>query len=290
MDVIVEESSLPGAPLAAAWNAIKIPVRTRERLIAQSLLAFQLRQNFSFESIPVHGLIMLTGVPGTGKTTLARGLANQVAGALKGTKARLVQVDPHALTSSSLGRSPKEVAKLFHQTIPERADGGACFVLLDEVEALVPDRQRMSFEANPIDAHRATDAALSGLDLLTRKHRNVLLIATTNFPQAVDRALMSRADWIEDIGLPDAAARAEIIGDVLETLGTAWPHVRELKRQMGSMVAASEGLDGRRLRKAIASSAAVSVEIARDLNKLKAEHIISTLTSLTKAGHAEVAA
>ena len=290
MDVIVDELNLPDPQLAAAWTAIKIPEPVRERLLAQALLTLELRQKFSFETIPVHGLIMLTGLPGTGKTTLARGLANQVAGALKGIKARFVQIDPHALASSSLGRSPKEVTKLFHQVIPERAVGGACIALLDEVEALAPDRQRMSLEANPVDTHRATDAVLAGLDLMTRKHRNVLVVATTNFPRAVDRALMSRADWIEDIGLPGAEARTEIIGEVLETLGSAWPHVRELKRHMGAFVAASEGLDGRRLRKAIASAAAVSVEVARDLNKLKADHIIGTLKAAAKTGPAEEAA
>ena len=290
MDVIVDELNLPDPQLAAAWTAIKIPEPVRERLLAQALLTLELRQKFSFETIPVHGLIMLTGLPGTGKTTLARGLANQVAGALKGIKARFVQIDPHALASSSLGRSPKEVTKLFHQVIPERAVGGACIALLDEVEALAPDRQRMSLEANPVDTHRATDAVLAGLDLMTRKHRNVLVVATTNFPRAVDRALMSRADWIEDIGLPGAEARTEIIGEVLETLGSAWPHVRELKRHMGAFVAASEGLDGRRLRKAFASAAAVSVEVARDLNKLKADHIIGTLKAAAKTGPAEEAA
>ena len=124
-------------------------------------------------SQPVHGLIVLADQPGTGKTTLARGLASQVATALKGGSASFLQIDLHALTSSSLGRSQKEVAKLFQQTIPENAASGPCMVLLDEVETLAPDRKRMSFEANPVDVHRATDAALAGLDLLARNHRNV---------------------------------------------------------------------------------------------------------------------
>ena len=88
---------------------------------------------------------------------------------------------------------------------------GPCFVLLDEVETLAPDRKRVSFETNPADVHRGTDAALAGIDLLTRKHRNVLLIATTNFREAVDRALMSRADWIEEMGLPAVEHRTKII-------------------------------------------------------------------------------
>jgi AAA+ superfamily predicted ATPase len=290
MATIVEKLTLPDKQLEPAWAAIKIPETVRNRLVAQSLLALRLRQEFAFETMPVHGLIVLSGAPGTGKTTLARGLANKVASALKGAKTTLIQIDPHELVSSSLGRSQKEVAKLFHQTIPEHATSGPCIVLLDEVETLAPDRQRMSLEANPIDAHRATDAALAGLDLLTRNHRNILLIATTNYPQAVDRALMSRADWIEEIGLPDAEARAAIIADVLEHLAGVWPRVADLKHSLGIFVKASEGLDGRRLRKAIASAAAASVETAADLNKLRPEHVLATLKIVLKAGLAEVAA
>lgn len=181
MDIIADHYKTPHADLATAWDAIKLPTEVKDRLIAQSLLAMQLRQHFPFDTMPVHGLIVLAGKPGTGKTTLARGLANRVASVLEGTKSTFIQIDPHALNSSSLGRTQKEVTKLFHQTIPEYAVDGPCFVLLDEVETLAPDRKRMSFESNPADVHRATDAALAGIDLLTRKHRNVLLIATTNF-------------------------------------------------------------------------------------------------------------
>jgi pachytene checkpoint protein 2 len=290
MDVVADRYNLPHPELAGAWTAIKLPVQIRERLLAQSLLALQLRQHFPFEKVPVHGLIILAGQPGTGKTTLARGLANQVAGALEGIKARFIQIDPHALSSSSLGRSQKEVTKLFQQTIPEDADGRPCFVLLDEVETLAPDRQRMSFETNPADVHRATDAALAGIDLLTRKHHNVLLIATTNFPKAVDRALMSRADWIEDIGLPNADCRRDMITEVLDQLATVWPRVGDLKPHISSFVAASGGFDGRKLRKAIIAAAAISLETARDLNKLRPEHILTTLKTVAEAAPAEEAA
>ena len=277
MEAITDRAKLPNEGHAAAWSAIKIGDGVRKRLIAQSFLALQLRQNYSFEVMPVHGLIVLSGRPGTGKTTLARGLANEVAKALAPKETQFVQIDIHALGSSALNKSQKEVSKLFQQTIPEIAAQGPTIILLDEVETLAADRQRMSLEANPVDVHRAVDAALSGIDFLCRKCRNTLIIATTNFPKAVDRALLSRADWIEDVGLPNAEARQQIIEDSLIQLAKNWPRVADLKSQMSAYVRASDGLDGRRLRKSIISAAASSVETALDLNKLRPEHIINTL-------------
>ena len=290
MDAIADQVQLPDSAFGAAWEAIKVSDKLRVRLQAQVMLTLQLRQKFPFESMPVHGLILLSGPPGTGKTTLARGLANKIAEAVKNETASFIEIDPHALTSSSLGKSQKEVTKLFHEIIPEYANDRLCIVLLDEVETLAPSRERMSFDTNPIDAHRATDAVLSGLDLLTRKHRNVLLIATTNYPQAIDRALISRADCIEEIGLPEANARTEIITDTLNLLATVWPRVADLTLHIGSFVAASEGLDGRQLRKAIITAAGTSVETASDLNLLRAEHVLNTVEAVVKTRAAMEAA
>src|SRR5258706_14636675 len=190
-DGIARRCWLPNEEFVSAWTSIKLAKGVHERLLAQSLLSFTVRQKLPFDAAPLHGLILLTGLPGTGKTTLGRGLANQIAKQLPGTKCTYVEVDPHALTSSALGRSQQAVAKLFEQTIPELAMEGAAIVLLDEVETLAVSRHALSLEANPIDVHRATDAALAGMDRLTREHRNVLLIATTNFPKALDRAMLS---------------------------------------------------------------------------------------------------
>jgi len=265
---VVEVCPLPHADFDPAWKAIKVDEGVRERLIAQSLLSLTVRQRLPFEEAPLHGLVLMEGPPGTGKTTLARGLANEVAKRLPGTKTTFAAIDPHALTSSALGRSQQAVAKLFEQTIPELGMGGVAIILLDEVETLAVSRKRLSMDTNPVDVHRATDAALAGMDRLTREHRNVLLIATTNFIEALDEAVLSRADHIERIGLPSAAACRDIIADALSSIGKEWPGARRLAKDADRLARAAEGLDGRRIRKAIFGAMASDIETAKDPNKL----------------------
>lgn len=276
MDVIAEEIKLPNQILKAAWDSIKIDQTVKDRLVAQSLLALQLRSKFDFEQMPIHGLIVLSGAPGTGKTTLARGLAGKLAETLN-CGANFLQIDAHALASSSLGKSQKEVTKLFNQTIPERAAQGATIILLDEVETLAADRQKMSMEANPIDVHRATDAALAGIDLVARGCKNTIFIATTNYPDAVDHAFLSRADLIEDIGMPNEYARSEIIREVLSLFMKEWSAVERLANNLQDFVNASEGLDGRALRKAIIAAAGTSIATAQNPGEMTSNDILRAI-------------
>lgn len=274
---------LPSDDFEVAWDAIKLETSIKTRLIAQSLMTLTVRQRIAFEIAPLHGLILLEGPPGTGKTTLARGLANQIAKHLPTMHVRFVQVDPHALASAALGKSQQAVTRLFEQTLPEAAAQGLAIVLLDEIETLAAARQKLSLEANPVDVHRATDAVLTGLDLLAQKHKNILIIATTNFPQALDHAVLSRADYVEHIGLPNQNARTDIIRDTLIGIGSAWPDVKKLAAHADELASAADGLDGRRIRKGILAAAGHDLTVAQDLNRLTKPHIKSAFKALRAA-------
>lgn len=265
---------LPNDEFDVLWKSIFLPEGLKDQLLNQAVLNFTLRQKES-PKLPLHGIIVLQGPPGTGKTTLARGVASQVARAFNRNDFSFIEVDPHALGSSALGKTQRAVTDLFSTTIAEAAMTGPTIVLLDEVETLAAARQRLSLEANPIDVHRATDAVLTQVDALAHQHANVLFLATSNFIEALDTAFLSRADLVLHIGLPSDEARQDIIRDTLDELARLYPEIRKLlgKPLIEQLTAASSGFDGRQVRKAMIASLALSREVALDPNCLSGDMI-----------------
>lgn len=274
--------NLPEKELGELWESIILEEKTKTQLLSQAVVNFTVRRQVSRNILPLHGVILLVGVPGTGKTSLARGLAHRVAESFgKNAGFRLLEVEPHSLTSSAMGKTQRAVSDLFSQGIGEAASNGPTIVLLDEVETLAVDRSKLSLEANPIDIHRATDAVLVQLDMLADQYPELLFVATSNFPSAIDQAFTSRCDLIVEIPIPNLEACKKILEACLTGLGNTFPSIGKLISSPKYEILTKEcvGLDGRAIRKAIGSGLAASPQTAMDPNKVTIDDLISAVKS-----------
>lgn len=272
--------ALPADHHDGPWDAIVTAPDVKQRLLGTALLTLVHGRRLATLSGMVHGLIVLAGPPGTGKTTLARGLAQAAALELAQRGATTyVEIDPHAIPSELLGESQRNVARLLGDTLPELASRRPhTIVLIDEVESFAVRRSAASFDANPVDVHRATDAVLAGVDAVAAGHPNLLLVVTTNLLDGVDEAFLSRADLVLELDLPDEDTIVAILADTLTELAAHWPALRDLatddslQRDLAKRCA---GRSGRQVRKLPLQAIAEHPETAREPNVLTAQQLLT---------------
>jgi AAA+ superfamily predicted ATPase len=158
------------------------------------------------------------------------------------------------------------------ETIPEiTARRPHTIVLIDEVESFAVRRNTASFDTNPVDVHRATDAVLQGIDAVSQDLPSIVFVTTTNFIEAVDEAFLSRADLVMRFTLPDQTTIVSILRHSLEELAANWPPVKALLEnttEIEELASHCVGWDGRRVRKLVLAALAQRIDVARDPGQL----------------------
>lgn len=143
--------------------------------------------------------LLLWGPPGTGKTLLAKAVAAQA-------RANFIAVNGPELLSRWVGAAEQAVRELFAKA----RQAAPCVVFIDEIDTLVPARGKYAGDSGVSD--RVVGQLLTELDGL-QDCRNVLLVAATNRPSALDPAILraGRLDLQLEVGLPDATGRLAIL-------------------------------------------------------------------------------
>jgi len=139
--------------------------------------------------------ILLVGPPGCGKTLLARAIATE-------SESNFISIKGPEILSKWVGESEKAIREVFRKA----RTAAPAIIFFDEIDAITPARGLVYGDSGVTT--RVISQLLTEMDGLEAL-RDVIVIAATNRPDIIDRALLrvGRFDRIIYVGAPDATSR-----------------------------------------------------------------------------------
>ena len=228
-------------PLVASSEIIEKPDTLYEEIGGMEEQINQLKQSIELplnkpDSFKKMGLtppkgVLLTGPPGTGKTMMARALANS-------TSATFIGLVGSELAQKYIGEGGRLVRELFDLAKQK----SPTIIFIDEIDAIGSKRLDSSTSGDR-EVQRTLMQLLAEMDGF-ESTSNIKVIAATNRPELLDKALLrpGRLDRIIEIGLPDKDGRL----DILQIISKQIPTDKEVNLQQIS--AQTKGFSGAELK------------------------------------------
>ncbi|XP_066240956.1 ATPase family gene 2 protein homolog A isoform X1 [Saccopteryx leptura] len=163
---------------------------------------FDLLKNYG---IPPPRGVLLHGPPGTGKTMIARAIANEIG-------ANVTVINGPEIISKFYGETEARLRQIFAEATLRHPS----IIFIDELDALCPKREGAQNEVEK----RVVASLLTLMDGVGSEgsEGQVLVIGATNRPHALDAALRrpGRFDREIEIGVPNAQDRLDILRKLLQ--------------------------------------------------------------------------
>ena len=205
--------------------------------------------------------VLLFGPPGTGKTMLAKAVANE-------SKANFILVNGPELMSKWVGESEKAVRKIFEKA----RQSSPSIIFFDEID---------SFGVS----EKVVNQLLTEMNGL-QEMRDVVVVGATNRPDLLDSALLrpGRFDRIVLVGVPDAKSRKEIFKVHLKNM----PVAKDVK--IDEMVTKTEGYVGADIESVCREAAMLALRDDMNVKEIKMKYFNDALKKVRPSASKDIEA
>ncbi|CRG97641.1 ATPase, putative [Plasmodium gallinaceum] len=189
--------------------------------------------------------ILLYGPPGCGKTMLAKAISNEM-------KANFIAIKGPEILNKYVGESEKKVREIFSYASIYKP----CLIFFDEIDSICINRAN---NKAALASDRVVNQLLAEMDGLSQRE-SVYIIATTNRPDIIDKALLrsGRFDQLIYISLPKYQGRI----DILKKLSKNMPIDKDV--DFSEISHLTKGYSGADLYGVLRESAFIALQECRD--------------------------